>query len=71
VRRPMTARTICYNSAGLLPRYIDRAFKLHRGSIMAKSKDKDTKKMVKKEALKTPKEKKEAKKLKKQEKLRG
>jgi hypothetical protein len=38
---------------------------------MAKSKDKDTKKMVKKEALKTPKEKKEAKKLKKQERLRG
>jgi hypothetical protein len=38
---------------------------------MGKSKDKDTKKMVKKEALKTPKEKKEAKKLKKLEKQRG
>jgi hypothetical protein len=41
------------------------------GRTMAKSKDKDTKKMVKKEPLKTPKEKKEAKKLKKQEKMRG
>jgi hypothetical protein len=38
---------------------------------MSHSKDKDTKKMVKKEPLKTPKEKKEAKKLKKQERLRG
>jgi hypothetical protein len=38
---------------------------------MAKSKDKDTKKMVKKEPLKTPKEKKEAKKLKKLERQRG
>ena len=38
---------------------------------MSHSKDKDTKKMVKKEPLKTPKEKKEAKKLKKESKLRG
>lgn len=38
---------------------------------MGHSKDKNTKKMVKKEALKTPKEKKEAKKQKKLEKLRG
>jgi len=38
---------------------------------MSHSKDKDTKKMVKKEPLKTPKEKKEAKKLKKQERQRG
>jgi hypothetical protein len=38
---------------------------------MGHSKDKNTKKMVKKEALKTPKEKKEAKKLKKEAKLRG
>ena len=34
---------------------------------MSKSKDKDTKKMVKKQAAKTPKEKKEAKKLKKEQ----
>jgi len=37
---------------------------------MGHSKDKNTKKMVKKEAQKTPKEKKEAKKLKKESKLR-
>jgi hypothetical protein len=38
---------------------------------MGKSKDKDTKKMVKKEATRTPKEKKEAKKLKKEMRKHG
>ena len=38
---------------------------------MGKSKDKDTKKMVKKEPLKTPKEKKEARKLKKEMRKHG
>jgi len=38
---------------------------------MSHSKDKDTKKMVKKEPLKSPKEKKEAKRLKKLERQRG
>ena len=40
-------------------------------TALVEQKDKDTKKMVKKEPLKTPKEKKEAKKLKKLERQRG
>jgi len=41
------------------------------GVAMSHSKDKNTKKLVKKEPQKTPKEKKEAKKLKKLERQRG
>jgi hypothetical protein len=51
----------------------DSPFQLHSqgAEAMGKSKDKDTKKMVKKEPTKTPKERKEAKKLKKEMRKHG
>jgi hypothetical protein len=67
-----TAATICYKSASAAFRAIVAGiFQRREGASMGKSKDKDTKKMVKKEPTRTPKEKKEAKKLKKLERQRG